>query len=42
MNWEEFTAARQMLADETLGRVVREVERREDEEFDRSYRMAGR
>ena len=36
MNWEEFAAARQLLAEETLGRVVRQIESEEDAAFNRS------
>lgn len=40
MNWEEFAAARQLLAEETLGRVVRQIEEQEDAAFNASYRAA--
>lgn len=33
MDWAEFQMARQLLAEETLGRVVREVASLEDAEF---------
>jgi hypothetical protein len=33
MTWEEFAVARQLLAEETLGRAVRRVEAEEDAAF---------
>jgi hypothetical protein len=42
MNWAEFTAARQLLAEKVVGSVLRKIEAQEDDEFERSYRAAGR
>lgn len=38
MTWAEFAGARQLLAEESVGRVLREVERLEDDVFARSKR----
>lgn len=42
MNWEEFSAARQQLAEETYGHLVREAEAQEDAAFEASVRALGR
>lgn len=41
MNWAEFAIARQLLAEETIGRAVRRAEAAEDEEFAMARRMLG-
>jgi hypothetical protein len=41
MTLEEFDAARQLLAEETLGRVLREVQAEEDRAFAASARAIG-
>ena len=38
MTWQEFAAARQLLAEETVGRVLRQAEAAEDAEFNASMR----
>jgi hypothetical protein len=40
MNWHQYQAALQLLAEEKVGSVMREAERQEDVMFDRSYRQA--
>jgi hypothetical protein len=41
MTLEEFDAARQLLAEETVGRVQREIEAQEDAAFEASARALG-
>lgn len=36
MNWQQFAAARQLLAEETVGRVLRQAEEAEDAAFNAS------
>ena len=41
MNWAEFAVARQLLAEETVGRAVRRIEAAEDSEFDMALKALG-
>jgi hypothetical protein len=41
MNLEEFDAARQLMAEETLGRLIREAQDHEDAMFEASVRALG-
>lgn len=42
MNWSEFAYARQLLAEEKVGQVIRQAEHEEDRLFDRSFGAAQR
>jgi len=41
MNWTEFATARQLLAEETLGRAIRRIEAAEDSEFADAVKALG-